>query len=76
MNLYCSGDYMKFNHVIKNKDNTKVCFNRAYKIKKNKIGKKNKEDKTETKTETETGDDIEKKERKEGKETKTGDVKK
>jgi hypothetical protein len=58
---------MKFNHVIKNKDNTKVCFNRAYKIKKNKIGKKKKEDKTETKTE----DDIEeKKEKKEKKEMK------
>jgi hypothetical protein len=57
---------MKFNHVIKNKDNTKVCFNRAYKIKKNKIGKKKKEDKTETKTKTEIEDDIEeKKEKKE-----------
>ena len=71
MNLYCSGDYMKFNHVIKNKDNTKVCFNRAYKIKKNKIGKKKKEDKTETKTKTEIEDDIEeKKEKKEKKEMK------
>lgn len=49
-NIYCSSNYMNFNHVMKNKEKTKICFNRAYKIKKNKIGKK-KESKTETKTE-------------------------
>ena len=32
MNLYCSGDYMKFNHVIKNKDNPTIILNIATKF--------------------------------------------
>jgi len=41
--IYCNPDYMNMNHVIKNnevdKDKIKICYNKAYKIKKNKINK-------------------------------------
>jgi hypothetical protein len=44
-NVYCRSDYITLNHVIKSKnlDNPKICFNKKYKIHKQK--KKDKDDK-------------------------------
>jgi hypothetical protein len=46
-NVYCRSDYITLNHVIKSKnlDNPKICFNKKYKIHKQK--KKDKDDKQE-----------------------------
>jgi len=50
-NVYCKADYITMNHVIKSKsinkitNHPKICFNKKYKNKKNKIGKNDKESK-------------------------------
>jgi len=56
-NIYCKADYITMNHVIKSKsinkstNHPKICFNKKYKNKKNKIGKKDKEEDKKNKEE-------------------------
>jgi hypothetical protein len=81
-NVYCKADYITMNHVIKSKskniitNHPKICFNKKYKIGKNKIGKKDKEGKESKKENRKEGKKEDDKEGEESKKYKEGEDKK